>query len=141
MIDFEQPTDRFCLESRRFRHPLCRAACRGAEQHLHGQNAQDRVDDGGLADTRAADDDDRLAGEARRIASRWLSASLRPLRSSTHATALAASMNGPFGVSSSRPSSRLAHNRIDSSIGSYARRCREQDAQANACIGQLFCRC
>ena len=58
--------DRLGLESRRFGHPLGRAPGRGAEQHpdaLDPENAQDRLDDGGLADARPAGDDERLAGQ------------------------------------------------------------------------------
>ena len=65
-IDFEQPMNRPGLESRRFGHPLGRAPGRGAEQHLDAldpENAQDRLDDGGLADARPSGDDERLAGQ------------------------------------------------------------------------------
>ena len=62
-VDLEQPVNGLGLEPGRFGHALGGAAGRGAQQQAHalgGQDAQDRVDDGRLADTRAAGDDEHL---------------------------------------------------------------------------------
>ena len=65
-IDFEQPVDGARLESRRLGHAPRRPAGGRAEDQagaLGGQDAQDGVDDGGLADAGAAGDDQHLGGQ------------------------------------------------------------------------------
>ena len=62
-VDLEQPVDGLGLEPGRFGHALGGAAGRGAQQQAHalgGEDAQDRVDDGGLAHARPAGDDQHL---------------------------------------------------------------------------------
>ena len=54
-VDLKQPTDGLGLEPRGFVHALGRATSRGAQQELYvlrGEDPQDGVDDGGLADPR-----------------------------------------------------------------------------------------
>jgi hypothetical protein len=78
-------------------HALGGAAGGRAEQQLHAlgrQDAQDRVDDRGLADAGAAGDDHDLGRERQRMASAWLAARVRPVFCSIHGSALSASISG-----------------------------------------------
>ena len=62
-VDLEQPVDGLGLEPGRLGHALGGAAGRGAQQQLHAlcrEDAQDRLDDRGLADARPAGDDQHL---------------------------------------------------------------------------------
>ena len=65
-IDFEQSVNGLRLEACRLRHALGGAACRRTEQKvdaLCGEDTQDGIDDGGLAHTGAAGDDQQLCHE------------------------------------------------------------------------------
>jgi hypothetical protein len=56
--------DRLGFNPSGFSHPLGRPAGWSTKQHpdaLDPQNAQDRIDDGGLADARPTGDDERFA--------------------------------------------------------------------------------
>ena len=62
-VDLKQPVDGLCLEPCRLAHALGGAARRGAEKQPHAlcrEHPQDRLDDGGLADTRPAGNDEHL---------------------------------------------------------------------------------
>ena len=59
-VDLQQPVNGLGLEAGRLGHAFGCAAGRSAEQQLHPlrrENAQDGLDDGGLADARAASHD------------------------------------------------------------------------------------
>ena len=65
-IDFEQSVNGLRLKACSLRHALGGAACRRTEQKvdaLCGEDTQDGIDDGGLAHTGAAGDDQKLCHE------------------------------------------------------------------------------
>ena len=74
-IDLQQPVNGLGLEPGRLGHALGGAAGRRAQQQLHalrGENAQDRVDDRGLADAGAAGDDQDLGRQRKPDRRFWL---------------------------------------------------------------------
>lgn len=81
-------------------HPSCawRVAQEQEVDALGGEDAQDGIDDGGLADAGTASDG-TFAISARRMASFWLGARLRPVFCSIHGMALSGSIHEFWQVS------------------------------------------
>jgi hypothetical protein len=89
-VDLKKPMDRLGLVSGCLGHAFGRTSGRRAQEEadfFRGENAQDGIHEGGLADTRAA------SVSAAWITVFWLSASARPVRASTHGMAFSASMD------------------------------------------------
>ena len=79
-IKLEQPMNGLRFEPGLLGHPLRHTV--GAEQELHslgGQYAENRVDDGGLADPRSSGEDQAFDSRASRIAAIWLTAIVDPI--------------------------------------------------------------
>ena len=96
-IDFQQTMNGLRFEARGLCEPFRGPSGGSAQQALHSlgsQDHQDRVHQGGLANTGLAGDDGDTIGQDRLQRLRWLGASVLSVRFSHHATALSKSMPG-----------------------------------------------
>ena len=110
-VRLQQAVDRLRLQAGAVRQPLGRPAGGRTQRHanlLGDQHLQDRVDQRGLADPGPAGDHQHLAGQSSPDGLRWLAASCRPVRRSTHGIAVAASIGGQGGPADSRTRNRSA---------------------------------